>query len=86
MPSTGLLDPSPTTTFVGTRPPVIEIPPSLTPSSDEEVDYSRDDFDFNGEPAPPSTNKFSHLTIEEMEVTSLIETVLPPTEVAFFKR
>ena len=49
MPSTRLLEPSPTTGCVGTSSPVIEIPPSLTPPSDEEVDYSEDDFDFDDE-------------------------------------
>ena len=47
MPSTGFSKPSPTTGFVGTKPPVIEIPasPVSSPPSDEEVNYS--EYDFN---------------------------------------
>ena len=77
----GFLEPSPTTGFVRTRPPVVEIPPSLTPSppSDDEVDYSGDGFDFGDKPAP-DTSKFSHLTGEEGEINSPTETELPPAE------
>ena len=67
---------SPTTGLVGTRPPVIEILPSpvSSPPSDEEVDYSGDDFDF-GDAPPLDTSKFSYWTAEDMEVTSSMETV-----------
>ena len=42
----------------------------------------RDDIDFNDEPPPTDTNKFLHLAAEDMEVTSLTETVLSPTKIA----
>jgi len=64
MPPIGFPEPSSTARFVGTRPLVIEIPPSLTSPSDEEVNYSRDDFDFGDEHTPPDTSKFSPLTKE----------------------
>jgi len=85
MSSMGFLEPSPTTGFVGTRPPVIEIPPSLIPLSNEEVDYSRDDFYFGDELAPPDTSKFSHLTVEEGETTSPAEMVSPLMEINSMK-
>ena len=55
---------------MGTKPPFIEIPPSAvsSPPSNEEVDYSGDDFNFGDKPPPPDTRKFSHLTIEEMRL------------------
>ena len=51
MPSIGFLEQSPITGLVGTRPPLVEIPPSpaSSPSSTKEVDYSGDDFDFGDE-------------------------------------
>ena len=64
-------EPSSTTGFVGTTPPVIEIPPSPTPPSNEEVDTSGDDWNLGDESAPFDTSKFSHLIIEEGEITSL---------------
>ena len=64
---------------------MINIPPSLTPPSNEEVDYSGDDFDFADEPAPPDTSKFSHLTIEKGKITSLTEMLSPPTEIVSTK-
>jgi len=72
---------------------VIEIPlsPVSSPPSDVKVDYSRDDIDFDDEPPPPDTSKFSHLAVEEMEVTSPTEMVLsfaeiPSTEGNFWLR
>ena len=65
MPSIGFSEPSPTIGFVGARPLVIEIQPSLTPPYNEEVDYLGDNWDLNNEPDPPDTTKFSQLTIEE---------------------
>ena len=67
MPFMRFPEPSLTTGFVGTRLLMIEISPSPTPShpSDEEVDYSGHDFDFDDEPAFPDTSKFPCLTIEE---------------------
>jgi len=80
IPSTGFPEPSPTIRIMGTRPLVIEILPSPVASSPlkKEVDNSRADFNFSDEPAPPHTSKFSHLTIGEMGVTSLMEMVPPP--------
>jgi len=64
MPPIGFPKHSPTARLVGTRPPVIGIPPSLTPS--DEVDYSGDDFDWGNKcPAPLDTIKIFHLTVEE---------------------
>ena len=84
VPSIGFPEQCPTIRLVGTKPPFIKIPPSSvsSPPSNEEVDYSGDDFNFGDKPPPPDTSKFSHLTIEEIEVTSLTETVLPPAEIA----
>ena len=69
---------------MGTRSLIIEILPSLVsyPLSDEEVNFLRDDIDFNDEPPPTDTNKFLHLAAEDMEVTSSTETVLSPTKIA----
>ena len=62
VPSTGFLKLNPTTKFIGTRPPVSEIPPS---PSNEEVDYLGDDWDLSDDPTSLDANKSSHLTIEE---------------------
>ena len=42
------------------------------------MDYSGDDIDFNDEPPPPDTSKFSHLAAEDMEVISPGEATLTP--------
>ena len=84
VPSIGFPEQCPTIRLVGTRPPLIEIPPSSvsSPPSNEDVDYSGDHFDLGYKSPPPNTSKFSHLTGGEMKLTSLMETVLPPTEIA----
>ena len=67
----------PTSTgFVGTRTPIIE----FSPPANEKIDYSGDNWDLGDEPAPLDTNKFSHLTIEEGEITFPPETILPHAE------
>ena len=89
---------SPTTGLVGgkaltTGASLIQVSSS---SSEEHVDYSRDDRDFGNEPAPrPDISKFSHMTEEEMQVaasrmelplggTTTTEDILSTPIVAFF--
>jgi len=87
MPSIGFPEQSPTTGLIGTRPSLIEISPSpvSSPPSDEDVYYLGDNFDFGDESPPPDIGKFSHLIVKEMEVTSPMEMVLPPAEIASTK-
>ena len=55
---------------------VIKILPSLvsSPWLEKEVDYFGEDINFGYEPPPTDTNKFSHLVVEDMKVTSSTET------------
>ena len=60
-----------------------EIPPPRLSSRSEELDYSGDDleFSYDYEPPLPDTSKYSHLIVEDMEVTSPAKTNLPPAEI-----
>ena len=69
--------------LMSNRPATIEFPtsPVSSPQSEEEVDYSEEDLNFGYEPPPPDTSKFSQLAVEDIEVTFLDETTLPPTKI-----
>jgi len=84
MPPTGVSEQSPTTGIVFYKPATIEIPPSpiQSPLSEEKVDYSREDFDFGKEPpTPPDTSNFSHLAVEDVDVTSQVRADLLPARI-----
>jgi len=48
----------------------------LSSSSEEHVDLSGDELDFDNEPAPPDTGKFTHIFEEEMQVD--VPVMVPP--------
>ena len=77
MPLIGVPKQSLTTGFVLNKPAAIDVPlyPISSPHSEGEVDYFREDVDFGYDPHHPDTSKFSHLVIEDMEVTPPTETV-----------
>jgi len=50
-------------------------------SSEEQVDFSGDEYDFGDQPAPPGTGKYSHFSEEEMQV-DVPAMALPSDEVA----
>ena len=78
-PSMGVSQQSPTTGLLSNKPAVTGIPHSLvsSPWSEEEVDYFEEDLNFGHEPPASNTSKFSHLSVEKMEVTSSAEIALP---------
>ena len=69
---------SPTTGLISSKVPISEVPSSqiLSSSSEEHVNYSGDELDFDDELAPPDTSKFSYISEEEMRV-DVTETSLP---------
>ena len=73
-----ILEHSPTTGLISGKVSITEVPSTqiLSSSSEEHVDYSRDELDFGDEPAPSDTSKFSHILEEEMRV-DVPETSLP---------
>jgi len=75
IPSIEVLEQSLTTRLALNKPMVIDIQPShiSSPQSEEEVDYSGEDLDFEYDHLSPS--KFSHLVIEDMEVTPSSKTI-----------
>jgi len=46
-------------------------------SSEEHVDFSRDEYDFGDQPAPSDTSKYSHISEEEMQVD--VPATAPPS-------
>ena len=54
------------------RLPIAKVSPTLvsSSSSSKELEYSRNDIDWNDKCPTPDTSKFSHLTVEEVEITS----------------
>ena len=54
--------------LVGARLPAVRVSPTPipSPSSSEKLDYSGDDIDWDNVHPTPDTNKFSHLTKEEI--------------------
>ena len=73
MPSTGMPEQSPTTRLVVAKSPVVEVTPTqVSPSSSsEKVNYSVEDVNWRNVLPAPDHSKFSLLTIEDMEVTSV---------------
>jgi len=84
MPSSRVVDPSPTTGVLGGKVSIAEASyVALSSSSSGEHEYSSgDEVDFGDEPAPPDPSKFSHITEEEIQgcdpvTVSPIATIAP---------
>ena len=62
-----------TTRLVAIRPPTIKIAPTQASpsSSNEEVDYSGSDIDWDNMHLAPYSSKFSHLVAEKMKFISV---------------
>ena len=72
MPSAGVPEQSPTTRLIRARLPAARVLPTLvsSSSSSEKLDYSRDDINRDNMRLVPDTGKFSHMTVEEMQVVA----------------
>jgi len=83
MPTTQVVEPSPTTRVLSGKVPITETPwVQLSSSSSEEHEYySGEEVDFGDEPALPDTSKFSHISEEEMQAY-VPAMVLPSGEIA----
>ena len=90
MPTSRIIDPSPTTGVLSGKASIaktsrVELSSS---SSEEHGYYSGEEIDFGDEPALPDTSKFSHITEEEIHgynpVTALPIALIAATEGAFF--
>ena len=84
MPSSRVVDPSPTTGVLGGKVSIAEASYiALSSSLSGEHEYSSDDeVDFNDEPALPDSSKFSHISEEETQgrgpvTVSPIATIAP---------
>ena len=73
MPSMGISEQSLTTGLIAVKPPAVEIEPAQASlsSTNEEVDYSGSDVDWNNVRPSPYSSKFSHLATDEMEIISM---------------
>jgi len=69
MPTSRIVDPSPTTGVLGGKVSIAETScVELSSSSSEEHGYySGEEVDFDDEPALPDTSKFSHISEEEIQ-------------------
>jgi len=78
MPSSQVVDPSPTTGVLSGKVSIAETScVELSSSSFREHEYySGDEVDFGDEPALPDTSKFSHISEEEIQGCDPV-TVLP---------
>ena len=80
MPTSRVVEPSPTTKILSGRAPITETSwVQLSSSSSEEHEYySGEEVDFGDELTLPDTSKFSHVSDEEMQV--YVPVMVPPTE------
>ena len=79
MPTSRVVEPSPTTGVLSGKAPITEISwVQVSSLSSEEHDYySGEEVDFSVEPTLPDTNKFSHISEKEMQV--YVPAVVPPS-------
>ena len=90
MPSSRVVDPSPTTGILGGKVSIAEAScvALSSSSSEEDESYSGDEVDFGDEPAPPDPSKFSHISEEEMHgcdpVTASPLAAIAPAEGTLF--
>ena len=79
MPTSQVVEPSPTTRVFNGKAPVTEafLVQVSSSSSEEHSDYSGDEVDFGDKPALPDTSKFTHISEEEMQVD--IPAMVPPS-------
>ena len=61
-------EPSPTSGLINGKAPAIEASFVQVPSSssEEQVDFLGDEYDFGDQPAPLDTSKYLHISEEEM--------------------
>ena len=80
MPTSRVVEPSPTTGVFSGKAPVTEasLVQVSSSSSEEHSDYSGDKVNFSDEPALPNTSKFSHKLEKEMQV--YVPVMVPPSE------
>ena len=79
MPTSRVVEPSPTTVVLSGKAPITETSwVYLSSSSSEEHEYySAEEVDFGDEPALLGTGKFSHISEEEMQV--YVPAIVSPT-------
>ena len=79
MPTSRVVEPSPTTGVLSGKDPIIETSwiQLLSSSSDEHEYYSGREVNFGDEPALPDTSKFSYISEEEMQV--YVPAMVPPS-------
>ena len=78
MPTSRIVEPSPTTGVLSGKAPITE--PSwvqVSSSSSEDHGYSGEEVDFGDKSALPDTSKFSHISEKEMQV--YVPAVVPPS-------
>ena len=73
IPTSQVAESSPTSGVLSSKTPVTEVSfvQVLSSSSEDHVDYSRDELDFGDEPAPPDTSKFTHISRKRYRWMSL---------------
>jgi len=78
MPTSLVAEPSPTTELLSGKAPANEASfvQVSSSSSEEQVDFSGDEYDFGDQLAPPGTSKYSHISEEEMQVD--VPAMAPP--------
>jgi len=79
MPTSWVIEPSPTTRILSGKALITETSwVRLSSSSSEEHEYySGEEVDFGDEPTLPDISKFSHISEEEMQ--GYIPAMVPPT-------